>query len=90
VVRGKRTKMKRYSEVREIQPVKCRVKEVKSLQDSVMLGTYGGILHTLAVMYIIWCMYSRASNVTILLQPYSKIVGNNYIVTNVTPIIMVR
>jgi hypothetical protein len=41
---GKGAKMKRNSGVREMEPVKCRVTEVASPQDSVMLGTYGEIM----------------------------------------------
>jgi hypothetical protein len=53
VVCRKGAEMERNSDVREMEPVKCRVTEVTSLQDSGMLGTYGGILHTPAVMYMI-------------------------------------
>ena len=41
--------MKRNSGVREMEPVKCRVTEVTSLQDSVMLGTYGEIMNRSAL-----------------------------------------
>jgi hypothetical protein len=46
-------KMKRNSGVRELEPVKCRVTEVASPQDSVMLGTYGEINSRSLAFYII-------------------------------------
>jgi len=37
-------KMKKNSSVREMEAVRCRVTEVASVRDSVMLGTYGEIM----------------------------------------------
>jgi len=50
---GTGAKMKRKSDVREMEPVKCRVTEVASPQDSVMLGTYGEIMSRSLAFYII-------------------------------------
>lgn len=49
---GVGAKMKRNSSVREMEPVKCRVTEVASPRDSVMLGTYGEIMNRSLASYI--------------------------------------
>jgi hypothetical protein len=49
--------MKRNGGVNEMKPAKCRVTEVTSSQDSVMLGTYGEILSRSPVLYLICRTY---------------------------------